>query len=73
MTVVRALDEAASYWRIPLGRTQRSGFLEPALKPRVVACQHCGGKTKVPRLLISIRVNCGHCSVRFELASDVRG
>lgn len=73
MTVVRALDEAANYWRIPLGRTPRSGFLGPALAPRVVACQHCGGKTKVPRLLISIQVNCGHCSARFELATDVNG
>ena len=73
MTVVRALDEAASYWRIPLGRTPRSGFLGPALVPRVVTCQHCGRKTKVPRLLISIQVNCGRCSARFELASDVNG
>ena len=37
MTVVRALDDAANFWRIPLGRTPRSGFLEPALKPRVVS------------------------------------
>ena len=73
MTVVRALDEAANRWRIPLGRTPRSGFLGPALAQRVVACQQCGGKTKVPRLLISIQVNCGHCSTRFELASDVNG
>ena len=73
MTVVRTLDDAASHWRIPLGRTPRAGFLEPALKPRAVACQHCGRRTKVPRLLISVRVSCGHCSARFELASDVRG
>ena len=73
MTVVRALDEAASYWRIPRGRTARSGFLEPMLMPRVVACHHCGWKTKVPRLLISIRVNCSHCSTPFELVSDVFG
>ena len=73
MTVVRALDDAAGHWRIPLGRTPRAGFLEPALKPRAVACQQCGRKTKVPRLLISIRVSCGHCSARFELTSDVRG
>ena len=38
MTVVRALDDAAGHWRIPLGRTPRAGFLEPALKPRAVAC-----------------------------------
>jgi len=73
MTVVRALDEAASRWRIPLGRTPRSGFLGPALAPRVVACQQCGGKTKVPRLLISIQVYCGHCSAPFELPTDVNG
>lgn len=72
MTVVRTLDDAASHWRIPLGRTPRSGFLEPALIPRVVACRQCGGKTKVPRLLISVRVSCKHCSARFDLASDVR-
>ncbi len=73
MTVVRALDQAASHWRIPLGRTPRSGFVDPALVPRVVACQHCGEKTRVPRLLISVLVNCGHCSARFELATDVNG
>ena len=32
MIVVRALDEAANYWSIQLGRTPRSGYLEPALK-----------------------------------------
>ena len=37
MTVIRALDEAANHWPIQLGRTPRSGYLEPALKPRVVA------------------------------------
>ena len=73
MTVVRALDEAASYWRIPLGRTARSGFLEPALVPRVFGCHRCGGKTKTPRLLVSVRVTCKHCSAQFELASDVFG
>ena len=73
MTVVRALDEAASRWRIPLGRTPRAGFLGPALAPRVVACHHCGGETKVPSLLVSVRVNCGLCSGRFEVASEVRG
>ena len=73
MTVVGALDDAASHWPIPLGRTPRSGFLEPALKLRVVACQQCGGKTRVPRLLISVRVSCSRCSARFELVSDVRG
>lgn len=72
-TVVRALDEAASHWPIQLGRTPRSGYLEPALKPRVVVCRKCGGRTKVPRLLISVRVTCRHCSAGFELASDVAG
>ena len=73
MTVVRALDDAAGYWRIPLGRTPRAGFLEPALNPRVFACQRCGSKTSVPRLLVSIWVTCRQCSARFELASDVAG
>ncbi len=73
MTVVQALDQAANYWPIQLGRTLRSGYLEPALKPRVVACQQCGGKTKVPRLLISVHVTCKHCSAGFEVASDVAG
>ena len=73
MTVVRALDTAAVHWAIPLGRTRRSGFLEPALKPRVFACQRCGTKTSVPRLLVSIWVTCRQCAARFELASDVAG
>ena len=73
ITVVRALDEAANHWRIPLGRTARSGFLEPALIPRIAVCHHCAGRTQVPRLLVSIRVNCSHCSTSFELASDVYG
>jgi len=73
MTVIRALDEAARYWPIPLGRTPRSGYLEPALKPRVVMCRQCGGQTKVPRLLVSVHVTCKHCSAGFELASDVAG
>ena len=72
-TVIRALDEAASHWPIQLGRTPRSGYLEPALKPRVVVCPQCGGKTKVPRLLVSVHVTCQHCSAGFELASDVAG
>ena len=58
MTVVRVLDQAASHWPIQLGRTPRAGFLEPALTPRVNACPHCGGRIKVPRLLVSVRVNC---------------
>lgn len=73
MTVVRAVDDAANHWRIPLGRTSRSGFLEPALTPRVVACRQCGGKTRVPRLLISVRVSCGRCSARFEVVPDLGG
>lgn len=73
MTVVRALDEAASHWPIQLGRTARAGFLEPALTPRVVACDHCGGRIRVPRLLVNVRVNCSHCSGGFEVASDERG
>lgn len=73
MTVVRALDEAASYWPIQLGRTPRAGFLEAALQPRVVLCSRCGKRTQVPRLLVSIWVTCKHCSFRFELASDVHG
>ena len=73
MTVIAALDDAARYYSIQLGRTPRSGFLEPALKPRVVACQQCGSRTQVPRLLVSIWVTCGQCSARFELASDVLG
>lgn len=73
MTVVRVLDEAASRWPIQLGRTARAGFLEPALMPRVVACRHCDRRIKVPRLLVSLRVNCSHCSGGFEVASDVRG
>ncbi len=73
MTVVRVLDEAASRWPILLGRTARAGFLEPALMPRVVPCHHCGVKNRVPRLLVSVKVNCNVCSGRFELATDVRG
>ncbi len=73
MTVIAALDDAARYYPIQLGRTPRAGFLEPALKPRVVACQQCGSKTRVPRLLVSIWVTCGQCPARFELASDVLG
>lgn len=72
-TVLRALDEAAGHWPIQLGRTPRAGLLEPALMPRVVACHHCGGRIKAPRLLVSVQVNCGHCSRSFEMASDVRG
>ena len=73
MTVVRVLDEAASRWPILLGRTARAGLLEPALTPRVVPCPRCGGRIKVPRLLVSVRVNCSHCSGGFEVASDGRG
>lgn len=73
MTVVGVLDEAASHWPIQLGRTPRAGFLEPALTPRVVACHHCGGRIRVPRLLVSVRVNCSLCSGGFEVVSDVRG
>ena len=73
MTVVRALDEAAGRWPIQLGRTPRAGYLGPALEPRVVPCHHCGVKNQVPRLLVSVKVNCNVCSGRFELASDVRG
>ena len=73
MTVVRALDAAATQWPIPLGRPPRSGFLDPALKPRVFACQRCGSNSRVPRLLISVSVTCRQCGVQFELASDVTG
>ena len=69
-TVVRALDDAGRRWPILLDRT---GFLEPALKPRVAVCRQCGGKTSMPRLLVTVRVSCDHCSARFELASDVAG
>ena len=73
MTVVRALDEAGSRWPIQRGKTLRAGFLEPALTPRVFACPNCGVKNRVPRLLVSVQVNCNICSGVFELASDVRG
>ncbi len=71
--VVRALDAAGRNWPIQLGRTYRAGFLGPALQPRVVLCGQCGGKTTMPRLLVTIRVSCGHCAARFDLASDVAG
>lgn len=72
MTIVRALDQAASRWPIQLGRTPRAGFLESALMPRVFECPHCGVNNRVPRLLVSVNVNCNVCSGGFELASDVR-
>ncbi len=73
MTVVRALDEAANSWPIQLGKTPRYGYLGPALIPRVVVCRNCGGKCKMPRLLISIHVTCKHCSSGFNVISDVAG
>ena len=57
----------------PLGGRRAQGFLKPALSPRVFACQRCGSRTSVPRLLVSVWVTCRQCAKRFQLAPDVSG
>lgn len=61
MEVARALDQAAEYFPIPLGRTPRSGYLKPGLAQNVVRCSRCGTSNRAPRLLVSIRISCGNC------------
>ena len=62
MDVARALDQAAAYFPIPLGRTARSGFLGPGLTPITVRCSSCGAANRAPRLLVPIRLSCGTCA-----------
>ena len=73
MTIVKVLDAAARRWPIQLGRTPRSGFLEPALGGRVVQCPGCGKRNSLPRLLVDITVTCMGCGRPYKLVTDVRG
>lgn len=70
-TVVQVLDEAAQRWPIQLGRTLRSGFVEPALGKRVVTCPRCESKFRLPQLLVNISVTCNACGARHEVVADV--
>ncbi len=69
MDVARALDQAAAHFPIPLGRTARSGFLGPGLAPVTVRCLRCGTANRAPRLLVSIRINCGNCAEMLTIAA----
>ena len=69
MEVARALDQAAEYCRIPLGRTARSGFLKPGLAPITVRCSRCGTANRAPQLLITIRISCGNCAETLTIAT----
>ena len=69
MDVARALDQAAAHFPIPLGRTARSGFLGPGLAPVTVRCSRCGIANRAPRLLVSIRINCGSCAEMLTIAA----
>ena len=69
MEVARALDQAAAYFPIPLGRTARSGFLGPGLAPITVRCSSCGTANRAPRLLVPIRISCGTCGAMLTIAA----
>ena len=69
MEVARALDQAAVYFPIPLGRTARSGFLGPGLAPITVRCSSCGTANRAPRLLVPIRISCGTCAQILTIAA----
>ena len=71
MAVVKVLDEAARQWQIPLGRTPRAGFLQPALGKRIVPCPRCGARNSLPQLLVDISVTCMVCRTPYELVTDV--
>ena len=72
MTVIRVLDDAARQFPIPLGRTPRTGFLEPALGKRIVPCTRCTAKNRLPQLLVDISVTCSACRSSFTLVTDIR-
>ena len=67
--VARALDQAAAYFPIPLGRTARSGVLGPGLAPITVRCSRCGTASRAPQLLVPIRISCGNCAETLTLAA----
>lgn len=69
MEVARALDQAAAYFPIPLGRTARSGFLGPGLTPITVRCSSCGAANRAPQLLVPIRISCGTCGAMLTIAA----
>ncbi len=69
--IVRAMDAAASMFPVQLGRTPRAGFLPQPLQPRLLGCPHCGTQNQLPNVLIEIRVACGSCGERLEVAPGV--
>lgn len=72
MHLIKALDEAASLWQIPLGKTQRAGFLPPLLQKRIVKCPHCDSKNRLPQILTKITVTCSACREPHTLAPSVQ-
>ena len=71
IAVVKVLDEAARRWQIPLGRTPRAGFLQPALGKRIVPCPRCGARNRLPQLIVDISVTCMACCTPYKLITDV--
>ena len=69
--IVRAMDAAATMFPVQLGRTPRAGFLQQPLLPRLFGCPHCGTQNRLPNVLMEIRVACGSCGERLEVAPGV--
>ncbi len=70
MHMIKTLDEAGSFWQIPLGKTPRAGFLPALLERRIVECPHCNAKNRLPQLLVKITVTCSVCKESHMLTPD---
>lgn len=66
--IVHAMDTAASMFPVQLGETSRAGFLQQPLLPRLFDCPHCGTQNQLANVLIEIRISCGSCGERLEVA-----
>ncbi len=66
--IVHAMDAAASMFPVQLGKTSRAGFLPQPLQPRHFSCPHCGAQNRLANVLIEIRISCGSCGERLEVA-----
>ena len=68
--IVGVLDQVASQFPIPLGKTPRAGFLNQPLSPYLTRCARCGSNNRVPNVLIELMITCVSCRERFTVAPD---
>lgn len=71
--IIKALDQAADMWAIPVDPSPRSGMIPPLLGKRIIRCPKCNHDSRVPQVLVKIEVLCSKCGAKHMLPPLLHG